>query len=84
MLAMWPSWCMNFPSTLLVEIDSIRWLQGLDLSPYFLAVARHMEKRNASSGSGRERPISWVHANGECTGLPDASFDVVSLAFVVR
>jgi len=54
---------------------------GLDLSPYFLAVAQHMEKQRDVA---RETPISWVHANGECTGLPAASFDVVSLAFVIH
>ncbi|XP_024370802.2 uncharacterized protein [Physcomitrium patens] len=57
---------------------------GLDLSPYFLAVAQYMEKQRISSGLGRRRPISWVHANGECTGLPSSSFDVVSLAFVIH
>jgi ubiquinone/menaquinone biosynthesis C-methylase UbiE len=59
-------------------------LVGLDLSPYFLAVAQYMQKKRAASGKpGSERSISWVHANGESTGLPAASFDIVSLAFVV-
>ncbi|KAG0628567.1 hypothetical protein M758_1G036200 [Ceratodon purpureus] len=57
---------------------------GLDLSPYFLAVAQHMEKQRAAAGVESARRISWVHANGECTGLPAASFDVVSLAFVIH
>lgn len=46
-------------------------ITGLDLSPYFLAVARYRcQQRNAH--------ISWVHAAAESTGLPDASFDLVS------
>ncbi|KAJ4729675.1 CMV 1a interacting protein 1 [Melia azedarach] len=51
---------------------------GLDLSPYFLAVAQLKEKRRAP----RKNPISWMHAKGEDTGLPSKSFDIVSICFV--
>ena len=54
-------------------------LQGLDLSPYFLAVAQFKEKKR----SQRKNPIIWIHANGEDTGLLSNSFDLVSMAFVV-
>ncbi|KAI4333886.1 hypothetical protein L6164_018640 [Bauhinia variegata] len=53
---------------------------GLDLSPYFLAVAQYKEKKSAP----RKIPISWMHANGEDTGLPYKSFDLVSIAFVLH
>ncbi|CAJ1978836.1 unnamed protein product [Sphenostylis stenocarpa] len=53
---------------------------GLDLSPYFLAVAQHKQKR----AMPRKIPIRWIHANGEDTGLPSKSFDLVSLAFVLH
>ncbi|KAG4967855.1 hypothetical protein AAZX31_12G116000 [Glycine max] len=53
---------------------------GLDLSPYFLAVAQHKEKR----AMPRKFPIKWIHANGEDTGLPSKSFDLVSIAFVLH
>jgi hypothetical protein len=53
--------------------------QGLDMSPYFLAVAQHKEKR----GTTRKNPIKWMHANGEDTGLPSKSFDLVSISYVV-
>ncbi|RDX72607.1 Transcription factor bHLH30 [Mucuna pruriens] len=53
---------------------------GLDLSPYFLAVAQHKEKRAVP----RNLPIRWIHANGEDTGLPSKSFDLVSFAFVLH
>jgi ubiquinone/menaquinone biosynthesis C-methylase UbiE len=44
---------------------------GLDLSPYYLAVAQYQtERKNAS--------IKWVHGAAEATGLPGASFDLVS------
>ncbi|KAF9597056.1 hypothetical protein IFM89_015247 [Coptis chinensis] len=53
---------------------------GLDLSPYFLAVAQFKEKEMIP----RKNPISWVHANGEATDLPSNSFDLVSLAYVIH
>ncbi|MFB2920572.1 MULTISPECIES: class I SAM-dependent methyltransferase [Aerosakkonema] len=47
-------------------------LTGVDLSPYFLAVAHYRsQQRNAQ--------IHWVHAAAESTGLPTASFDLVSI-----
>ncbi|HIK05697.1 MAG TPA: class I SAM-dependent methyltransferase [Trichormus sp. M33_DOE_039] len=45
---------------------------GLDLSPYFLAVANYRAQQ-------RQANINWVHAAAESTGLPDASFDFVSI-----
>uniref|UniRef100_A0A804N1A5 Methyltransferase type 11 domain-containing protein n=1 Tax=Zea mays TaxID=4577 RepID=A0A804N1A5_MAIZE len=50
---------------------------GLDLSPYFLAVEAQKEEKLS-----RPKPIRWVHANGEATGLSSDSFDLVSLAYV--
>lgn len=48
---------------------------GVDLSPYFLAVAQYRaEQQNAQ--------ITWKHAAAESTGYPDASFDLVS-AFLI-
>ncbi|CAA6673752.1 unnamed protein product [Spirodela intermedia] len=55
-------------------------LTGVDLSPYFLSVAQFKEKQRAS----RSSPITWIHANGEATGLPSSSFDLVSAAFVLH
>ena len=43
---------------------------GLDLSPYFLAVARYR--------SQPQPRINWIHAAAESTGLPDGSFDLIS------
>lgn len=54
-------------------------LQGLDLSPYFLSVAQFKEKKRAP----RKNAIKWIHANGEDTGLPSKSYDLVSIAYVV-
>ncbi|HEY9651570.1 MAG TPA: class I SAM-dependent methyltransferase [Coleofasciculaceae cyanobacterium] len=46
-------------------------LTGVDLSPYFLAVAQYnCEQHNLK--------MNWRHAAAEATGLPDASFDLVS------
>lgn len=46
---------------------------GLDLSPYFLAVANYRAQQS------RQAKINWLHAQAESTGLPDASFDLVSI-----
>ncbi len=48
-------------------------ITGVDLSPYFLAVADYQTRR-----SGSQNPPTWVHAAAESTGLPSASFDLVS------
>jgi ubiquinone/menaquinone biosynthesis C-methylase UbiE len=48
---------------------------GLELSPYFLTVARY-------KGQQRQTQINWVHAKAEETGLPNASFDLVSACLV--
>eukprot|EP00257_Ricinus_communis_P019412 XP_015578398.1 uncharacterized protein LOC107261730 [Ricinus communis] len=53
---------------------------GLDLSPHFLSVAQFKEKK----GAPRKNPINWIHANGEDTGLPSKSYDLVTIAFVVH
>eukprot|EP00897_Mesotaenium_endlicherianum_P002495 jgi/Mesen1/2273/ME000154S01444 len=70
---------------------------GLDASPYMLSVASYREKQaqaqaqGASEGeehraaaAGGRPPIRWVHALGEDTGLPSASFDLISLAYVMH
>jgi ubiquinone/menaquinone biosynthesis C-methylase UbiE len=50
-------------------------ITGLDLSPYFLAVAEYRSQQRRSK-------INWVHAPAETTGLPDACFDLVSIFLV--
>lgn len=63
-------------------------ITGVDLSPYFLAVAHHRtQQRAAGKGYGVQAKFlssapgstpQWLHAPAEATGLPDASFDLVS------
>lgn len=48
---------------------------GLDLSPYFLAVAQYNSEQQA-------RSIQWIHSAAEQTPCPDASFDLVSASLV--
>ncbi|BCL39054.1 class I SAM-dependent methyltransferase [Nostoc sp. MS1] len=48
---------------------------GLDLSPYFLAVAKYRSQQSQAN-------INWVHASAEATGLPDGTFDLVSLFLI--
>ncbi|BAY87522.1 type 11 methyltransferase [Calothrix parasitica NIES-267] len=56
----------------LQEIYPQAKITGLDLSPYFLSVANyHSQQRQAN--------INWVHSPAESTGLPDNSFDLVSI-----
>ncbi len=49
-------------------------VEGLDLSPQMLAVAR------VRDGSGRI--AAWHHAAAEATGLPAAGFDLITLQYV--
>ncbi len=49
---------------------------GLDLSPYMLSVAQYRDSQRAIA--------RWVHAAAEETGLPDASFDLVTMQFVIH
>ncbi len=48
-------------------------ITGVDLSPYFLAVAAY----NAQNQGDQQ--TQWVHAAAEQTGLPSGSFDLVSI-----
>jgi ubiquinone/menaquinone biosynthesis C-methylase UbiE len=50
-------------------------IAGLDLSPYFLAVANYQSKRKNQS-------INWIHSAAETTNLPVESFDLIS-AFLI-
>lgn len=49
---------------------------GLDLSPYMLTVARDRDVKSEIS--------QWIHAQAEDTKLPDNSFDLVTLQFVIH
>lgn len=49
---------------------------GLDLSPYMLSIAKLRDEDHKVS--------QWLHAKAEDTGLPDTSFDLVTLQFVVH
>ncbi|NJO40347.1 MAG: class I SAM-dependent methyltransferase [Cyanobacteria bacterium CRU_2_1] len=64
-------------------------ITGLDLSPYFLTIAHYHSQQGVSDqesgikqstrSSTSQSPIfTWIHAPAEATGLPDASFDLVS------
>ena len=49
---------------------------GLDLSPYMLSVAQYRDIHNEIT--------EWRHAKAEETGLPDASFDLITLQYVIH
>ncbi len=55
----------------LQEIYPDAEITGVDLSPYFLAVAQYKSQQN-------ETKIDWVHCPAESTGLARNSFDLVS------
>lgn len=59
-------------------------LTGIDLSPYFLAVAQYRQQERQATGeiSSTATPITWHHGAGEATGLPTASYDLVSICLV--
>ena len=52
-------------------------LTGVDLSPYYLTVANYRAQQQGI-------PITWIHAPVEATGLPDRSFDLVSICLVAH
>ena len=60
-------------------------LEGLDLSPHMLAVARarEAERAAAAGASGRPFPATvWHHAAAEASGLPAGAYDLITLQFV--
>ncbi|WP_242040998.1 class I SAM-dependent methyltransferase [Leptolyngbya sp. FACHB-261] len=59
----------------LQEVYPTAQVVGLDLSPYYLAVAQHRYREQG-------RQVQLVHAAAEQTGLPDQSFDLVSMFLV--
>ncbi|NEO30642.1 MAG: class I SAM-dependent methyltransferase [Symploca sp. SIO3C6] len=63
---------VGLSSFALQEVYPQATITGLDLSPHFLAVAQYY-------GEQRHAKINWKHATAESTGLPDASFDLVSV-----
>ncbi|BAY37784.1 hypothetical protein NIES2111_21250 [Nostoc sp. NIES-2111] len=59
----------------LQEVYPQAQVTGLDLSSYFLAVAKYRSQQSQAN-------INWVHASAESTGLPDGTFDLVSLFLI--
>lgn len=49
---------------------------GLDLSPYMLSVAQVRDTQKEIA--------QWIHGKGESTGLPDQSFDLITLQFLIH
>lgn len=63
---------VGMSSFALQEIYPQANITAVDLSPYFLSVAQYnSQKRNVN--------INWKHAPAESTGLPNDSFDLVSI-----
>jgi ubiquinone/menaquinone biosynthesis C-methylase UbiE len=68
--------CSVGMSTLaLAEIYPEAKITGLDLSPYFLAIADCNISKSLKN-------INLIHSAAEATGLPDQSFDLVSIFLV--
>ncbi len=59
----------------LQEIYPEAEMTGIDLSPYFLAVAKYRNQ-------GKPQKVNWIHAAAESTELPSATFDLVSACLV--
>ena len=52
-------------------------ITGIDLSPYFLAVAQYRSRQNNSK-------IKWLHGAAESTELSDHRFDLISASLVFQ
>jgi ubiquinone/menaquinone biosynthesis C-methylase UbiE len=60
-------------------------MTGVDLSPYFLAIARYRDQQRLArpeSSSSPPHAIRWVHRAAENTHLPAHSYDLVSACLV--
>jgi len=71
---------VGMSTTALQQIYPQAQVTGLDLSPYFLTIARYQAQRRSESGetATQSSTLNWMHGAAESTGLPDASFDLVS------
>ncbi|MFZ4465631.1 MAG: bifunctional demethylmenaquinone methyltransferase/2-methoxy-6-polyprenyl-1,4-benzoquinol methylase UbiE [Phycisphaerales bacterium] len=56
---------------------------GLDFTPQMLDVARHKAARAAARPAGRAQ-VQYLQGDAMALPFPDASFDVVSIAFGIR
>ncbi|MCW6053446.1 class I SAM-dependent methyltransferase [Microcoleus sp. A2-C5] len=56
-------------------------MTGVDLSPYFLAVAQYRSQQRKSEFPNQKSP-TWLHAAAESTGLTARRFDLVSICLV--
>ena len=61
----------------LQEIYPQAKITGIDLSPYYLAVACYNSQQRQAKGFQASQ--TWIHASAEATGFPDATFDLVSM-----
>ncbi|GLI69629.1 hypothetical protein VaNZ11_014296 [Volvox africanus] len=61
-------------------------ITGLDLSPYFLAVAEWERRRRVakSPSSKRTAPITYIHGLAEQSPFAEASLDLVNFNFVIH
>lgn len=66
---------VGMSSFALQEVYPHAKITGVDLSPYFLAVANYNLQQHQAN-------IKWVHAPAEATGLADASYDLVSMCLI--
>jgi ubiquinone/menaquinone biosynthesis C-methylase UbiE len=66
---------VGMSSIALQKVYPLAEITGIDLSPYFLAVAQYR-------GEEQQYPINWVHGAAESTGLANQSFDLVSASLV--
>jgi ubiquinone/menaquinone biosynthesis C-methylase UbiE len=66
---------VGMSSIALQEVYPSAEITGIDLSPYFLAVAQYR-------GEQQQHPIKWIHGAAESTGLANQSFDLVSASLM--
>jgi ubiquinone/menaquinone biosynthesis C-methylase UbiE len=58
-------------------------LDGIDLSPHFLAVAKLREPEwTLSEGLSSFPAVRWIHTNMERSGLPTGQYDLTCVCFV--
>jgi SAM-dependent methyltransferase len=80
------TWLQERPADPSDEPGAPPLLEGLDLSPEMLAVARvreeELQKASGVSSAPSWPPIAWRHGAAEATGLPAGAYDLITLQFV--
>eukprot|EP00879_Flechtneria_rotunda_P009139 GHRR01009568.1.p1 GENE.GHRR01009568.1~~GHRR01009568.1.p1 ORF type:complete len:365 (+),score=126.47 GHRR01009568.1:87-1181(+) len=70
-------------SLALTQVFPAAQVTGVDLSPHMVAVGRYLQQQREAESMTPE-PLQLLHHKAEDTGLPDDSFDIVSMCLMAH